>query len=108
MAQSHYKNITGRIVRSRNRILGVLMPRAAKASTEADAGFIASHQSPRRKNGAAGGAVADAASLDAQELLRALQAMRIGDFSVRLPHDWVGLPGKIADAFNDIVAANER
>ena len=42
------------------------------------------------------------------ELLHALQAMRIGDFSVRLPSDQTGLEGKIADTFNEIVAANER
>ena len=42
------------------------------------------------------------------ELLHALQAMRIGDFSVRLPGDRTGLEGKIADTFNEIVAANER
>ncbi|HUS23812.1 MAG TPA: HAMP domain-containing protein, partial [Candidatus Binatia bacterium] len=34
--------------------------------------------------------------------------MRSGDFSVRLPGDRTGLDGKIADTFNDIVAANER
>ncbi|HWK37442.1 MAG TPA: HAMP domain-containing protein, partial [Hyphomicrobium sp.] len=34
--------------------------------------------------------------------------MRSGDFSVRLPGDWQGLWGKVADTFNDIVAANER
>ncbi|MBA4100551.1 MAG: hybrid sensor histidine kinase/response regulator, partial [Rhodospirillum sp.] len=34
--------------------------------------------------------------------------MRVGDFSVRLPRDQVGLAGKIADTFNEIVAANER
>ena len=43
-----------------------------------------------------------------QALLYALQAMRLGDFSIRLPGDQTGLPGKIADTFNDIVAANER
>src|SRR6195952_3115059 len=46
--------------------------------------------------------------IDAHELLIALQAMRTGDFSVRLRSDGIGLAGKIADAFNDIVAANER
>ena len=34
--------------------------------------------------------------------------MRTGDFSVRLPTDQTGLEGKIADTFNEIVAANER
>ena len=43
-----------------------------------------------------------------RSLLHALQAMRVGDFSVRLPRDQVGLAGKIADTFNEIVAANER
>jgi hypothetical protein len=43
-----------------------------------------------------------------QALLYALQAMRFGDFSIRLPGDQTGLPGKIVDTFNDIVAANER
>ena len=42
------------------------------------------------------------------DLLQALQAMRVGDFSVRLPGDQVGIDGKIADTFNEIVAANQR
>jgi HAMP domain-containing protein/CheY-like chemotaxis protein/signal transduction histidine kinase len=41
-------------------------------------------------------------------ILASLQTMRDGDFSVRLPVAWVGLQGKIADTFNDIVAANEQ
>jgi HAMP domain-containing protein/signal transduction histidine kinase/DNA-binding response OmpR family regulator len=48
------------------------------------------------------------ASAELHELLGALQAMRVGDFSVRMPGDQVGLMGKIADTFNEIVAANER
>jgi HAMP domain-containing protein/CheY-like chemotaxis protein/signal transduction histidine kinase len=47
-----------------------------------------------------------------QEELRALLsvflAVRDGDFSVRLPGHWTGLVGKIADAVNDVVAANEK
>jgi hypothetical protein len=42
------------------------------------------------------------------QLLTAMQAASAGDFSVRLPNDWTGLDGKIADAFNEIVAANEQ
>lgn len=41
-------------------------------------------------------------------ILSSLQTMRDGDFSVRLPVAWTGLRGKIADTFNDIIAANER
>src|SRR5579871_1441946 len=42
------------------------------------------------------------------ELLHVLQAMRVGDFSVRMAADHDGLAGKIADAFNEIAAANQR
>ena len=41
-------------------------------------------------------------------ILLALQTMRNGDFSVRLPGSWTGLAGKVADTFNDIVAANQQ
>src|SRR6202035_2473691 len=41
-------------------------------------------------------------------ILASLQTMRDGSFSVGLPVAWVGLEGKIADTFNDIVAANEH
>src|SRR6187455_2940447 len=46
--------------------------------------------------------------IDLKKLLRALQAARDGDFSVRLAADETGLGGKIADAFNDMVSANQR
>ena len=42
------------------------------------------------------------------DLLHALQAMRSGDFSVRMTGDHLGIDGKIADTFNEIVAANQR
>jgi HAMP domain-containing protein/CheY-like chemotaxis protein/GAF domain-containing protein len=41
-------------------------------------------------------------------ILAGLQTMRDGDFSVRLPVAWTGLQGKIADTFNEIVAANQQ
>jgi HAMP domain-containing protein/CheY-like chemotaxis protein/transposase-like protein len=47
-------------------------------------------------------------SRDLQDLLRALQAMRMGNFSVRMAGDAPGLVGKIADTFNDIVANNQQ
>jgi HAMP domain-containing protein/CheY-like chemotaxis protein/signal transduction histidine kinase len=43
-----------------------------------------------------------------QELLHALQAVRSGDFSARMTGDHLGVEGKIADTFNEIVAANQR
>ena len=45
---------------------------------------------------------------DLAVVLTALRRMRDGDFSVRLPNAWAGLEGKVADCFNDIVAANEQ
>src|SRR6201988_147666 len=43
-----------------------------------------------------------------EDLLHALQAMRSGNFSVRMTGDHLGIEGKIADTFNEIVAANQR
>jgi HAMP domain-containing protein/CheY-like chemotaxis protein/signal transduction histidine kinase len=48
------------------------------------------------------------AASELHEFLYALQAMRAGDFSVRMSGDHEGIAGKIADTFNEIVAANER
>src|SRR5580704_15031097 len=50
----------------------------------------------------------DGSSLDLSVILASLQTMRDGDFTVRLPGTWVGLAGKIADTFNEIVAANQH
>jgi HAMP domain-containing protein/CheY-like chemotaxis protein/signal transduction histidine kinase len=41
-------------------------------------------------------------------ILQGLLTMKNGDFSARLPGSWTGLPGKIADNFNEIVAASEQ
>src|ERR1700726_1379650 len=46
--------------------------------------------------------------LDSKQLLTALLAFKRGDFSARLPEDWTGVAGKIADTFNDVIAKNER
>src|SRR3954452_2446649 len=46
--------------------------------------------------------------LDLKKLLRVLQAVRDGDFSVRLPRDQTGIAGKVADTFNEIVSSNQR
>src|SRR3569623_1102805 len=57
-------------------------------------------------NGKANGAAETEVNL--QELLGALQAMKAGDFSIRMRSDQLGMAGKIADAFNDIAATNQR
>jgi methyl-accepting chemotaxis protein len=66
------------------------------------------------EHGGEGDAKGDARSdahADAQDLaglLHALQVMRVGDFSVRMAGDRVGILGKIADTFNEIAATNQR
>ena len=45
---------------------------------------------------------------DTGKLLSALIAFKRGDFSARLPEDWIGVPGKIADTFNAIIETNQR
>ena len=42
-----------------------------------------------------------------KQLLRAILSFRNGDFAARLPSDLVGLEGKIADAFNDVIAVSD-
>src|SRR3954469_10111220 len=46
--------------------------------------------------------------LDAPALLTALTALKKGNFSVRLPVDWTGVAGKVADTFNEVTELNER
>src|SRR5438270_5076077 len=46
--------------------------------------------------------------MDMTALLTALTALRKGDFSVRLPLDWTGVAGKVADTFNEVLELNER
>ena len=79
--------------------------RAARKSSAKLKPAAASGASPEA-NGAS--ETSTASALDTRSLLRALQAMRDGDFTVRLPGDWTGLDGKVADTFNEIVAANQH
>jgi len=44
--------------------------------------------------------------LDNRQLLQVLNAVRQGDFSVRMPVDLLGINGKICDAVNDIISLN--
>ena len=46
--------------------------------------------------------------IDAPILLKAMHALKKGDFSVRLPMEWTGVAGKVADAFNEVIELNER
>src|SRR3954467_1926633 len=64
--------------------------------------------SPPRPKAAGNGSRLNGDGLDPKQLLNALSAFKRGDFSVRLPDDWVGLAGKIADTFNDVIGMDQR
>src|SRR6476660_381589 len=49
----------------------------------------------------------DGPSIDASRLLAVLKAVRKGDFSARLPEDWTGVAGKVADTFNEVIGRNQ-
>ncbi|WP_075792072.1 response regulator [Massilia putida] len=49
-----------------------------------------------------------AEQLDVKLLLSTLMALKKGDFSVRMPSDWTGVSGKIADTLNDIIETKEK
>ena len=69
---------------------------------------IASDQKMASKQNGPTNGRSKASFSDLSEILASLQTMRNGDFSVRLPGTWTGLPGKIADTFNEIVTANQQ
>src|SRR5947209_715959 len=47
-------------------------------------------------------------AIDMTALLSALTALKKGDFSTRLPLEWTGVAGKVADTFNDVIELNQR
>src|SRR2546430_15358071 len=51
---------------------------------------------------------AAAEELDTDLLLQTLVAFRAGDFSARMPETGTGVPGKIAEVLNEVIARNER
>jgi len=46
--------------------------------------------------------------LDVKVLLATLNAFKKGDLSVRMPSNWTGLAGKVADTLNDIIDSNAQ
>ncbi|MES2764974.1 MAG: HAMP domain-containing protein [Bacteroidota bacterium] len=50
----------------------------------------------------------NAGTLDLRLVLKVLNDYKNGDFSARLPEEWTGVEGKIAETLNDIIEANER
>ena len=71
-------------------------------------GSAVAASTPKAQAAAPAPELSETESAELRELLHALQAMRVGDFSVRMAGDRIGIMGKVADTFNEIVAANQR
>jgi len=52
-------------------------------------------------------AVPAADPIDAKVLLRVLAQVKAGDFTARMPLDWTGVAGKVADGLNEVIIANQ-
>jgi signal transduction histidine kinase/HAMP domain-containing protein/ActR/RegA family two-component response regulator len=46
-------------------------------------------------------------TVDAKVLLSVLAQVRGGDFTARMPLEWTGVAGKVADGLNDVIIANQ-
>jgi signal transduction histidine kinase/HAMP domain-containing protein len=51
--------------------------------------------------------VAEGEAVDAAVVLGVLARVREGDFSARMPLDWTGVAGKVADGLNEVIVANQ-
>ena len=40
-------------------------------------------------------------------LLRVLAQVKAGDFTARMPLEWTGVAGKVADGLNDVIIADQ-
>jgi HAMP domain-containing protein/CheY-like chemotaxis protein/signal transduction histidine kinase len=81
------------------------MKRTDRNSSNVGAG---THPRAEIGNNGAGNAAAEISANELNLVLSSLLTMRDGDFSVRLPGTWTGLPGKLADTFNEIVGSNQQ
>jgi signal transduction histidine kinase/HAMP domain-containing protein/ActR/RegA family two-component response regulator len=52
-------------------------------------------------------AVARGDAIDATVLLGVLARIKEGDYSARMPVEWTGVAGKVADGLNDVIIANQ-
>jgi signal transduction histidine kinase/DNA-binding response OmpR family regulator/HAMP domain-containing protein len=52
-------------------------------------------------------AVATADAVDSKTLLDVLARVKEGDFTARMPLEWTGVAGKVADGLNDVIIANQ-
>ncbi|HEX7607404.1 MAG TPA: HAMP domain-containing protein, partial [Usitatibacter sp.] len=80
-----------------------------KAKTMSESGSaVATRKRAQAKNNTPSAASAVLSTAEARMLLAALTALKQGDSSVRLPVEWSGMQGKLAETFNEVVELNER
>ena len=78
------------------------MPRTSSETGAANGSSAAAAAASHAKARVVGPEAGEAPEL--RDLLQALQAVRVGDFSVRMAGHQLGLLGKVADTFNDDLA----
>src|SRR5262252_10213127 len=76
----------------------------SRTMNETGSAVAARRRAQAKKKAPVGATPAD----ETRVLLAALTALRQGDSTVRLPVEWTGLQGKIAETFNEVVELNER
>jgi HAMP domain-containing protein/signal transduction histidine kinase len=52
-------------------------------------------------------AASAANAVDAKVMLSILTQVKAGDFTARMPLEWTGIAGKVADSLNDVIIANQ-
>ncbi len=82
----------------------VKVQRSSKAKTTS----AASSRAKSKNSSLQPASTEDSAELRSRLLLKALVAFRDGDFTARLPTDWKGSDGRIAEAFNQNIAQEDR
>src|SRR5258705_263544 len=82
--------------------------RKENGTVHANGGHATSRPQRQIKPRARDGSEEGNGTLNSTEILRALMDLKKGDFSVRLPIDWEGTAGKIADTFNEVAESMEH
>ncbi len=77
----------------------------SNGGTTAELETVPDHSQSENQNANHGGGTRDQ---QLQQVLSAIMSFRDGDFSVRLPIEWIGIEGRIAEAFNETIAQEDR
>ena len=81
-------------------------PRAPRSDWDGDARPARRRTISRRRNGHDD--LEGDVALEKKDVLAALSALKKGNFAFRLPVDYTGIDGKLADTFNDVIEMKEQ